>query len=127
MLLGPGRWGTNDPFLGIPVVFPEINHASVLCEIVVMHENLIPDVSLGTHFLNELVESDMLYLAFFPQRHYLRTEWFEEAPNQLLRLVPKAGAWTEVVKVIEPAALPGEGGTFLYADVFKQRIVCYIG
>ena len=29
---------------------------SILCEIVAMHENLIPDVSLGTHFLNELVD-----------------------------------------------------------------------
>ena len=68
MLLGPGRWGTSDPFLGIPVAFAEINRAAVLCEIVAMHEHLVPDVSLGTHFLNELVETDMLYLALFPQR-----------------------------------------------------------
>ncbi len=128
MLLGPGRWGTNDPFLGIPVVFAEINRASVLCEIVIMHENLIPDVSLGTHFLNELVESDMLYLALFPLRQgrCLRTEWFEDEPNQLPRLVPQAMSWAEVVRVIEPAVLPGQPRVFLSADVLKQKILCYV-
>ncbi|MCF7849650.1 MAG: PEP/pyruvate-binding domain-containing protein, partial [Kiritimatiellales bacterium] len=70
MLLGPGRWGTKSPELGIPVNFSEINKANILCEIVAMHENLVPDVSLGTHFLSELVENNMLYLALFPsQKH----------------------------------------------------------
>jgi len=92
-----------------------------------MHENLVPDVSLGTHFLNELVETDMLYLALFPQRgnNYLCTEWFESAPNHLVQLVPKAGRWTDVVKVIEPSTVAGEGSTFLIADALKQRVLCY--
>ena len=90
MLLGPGRWGTASPDLGIPVQFAEINRVSVLCEIVTMRENLIPDVSLGTHFLNELVEMNMLYMALFPQqqRNYLNERFFLEAPNRLLDLVP---------------------------------------
>jgi hypothetical protein len=127
MLLGPGRWGSNDPFLGVPVVFSQISRTSVLCEIVAMHENLVPDVSLGTHFLNELVETDMLYLALFPRRgnNYLRTEWFESAPNRLVQLVPKAGRWADVVKVIEPSTVAGEGSTFLIADALKQRVLCY--
>lgn len=127
MLLGPGRWGSNDPFLGVPVAFPDISGASVLCEIVAMHENLVPDVSLGTHFLNELVETDMLYLALFPQRgdNYLRTEWFESSPNRLVQLLPKAGKWADVIKVIEPSTVAGEGSTFLVADAFKQKVLCY--
>ena len=40
----------------------------MLCEIVAMREDLVPDVSLGTHFFNDLVEMDMLYLALFPGR-----------------------------------------------------------
>ena len=46
MLIGPGRWGTSSPSLGIPVTFTEIGHASAICEVVAMHERLIPDVSL---------------------------------------------------------------------------------
>jgi hypothetical protein len=127
MLLGPGRWGSNDPFLGVPVAFAQISRTSVLCEIVAMHEHLVPDVSLGTHFLNELVETDMLYLALFPRRgnNYLRTEWFEDSPNRLVQLVPKAGKWADVIKVIEPSAVANEGSTFLIADAFKQKVLCY--
>ncbi|HEQ60347.1 MAG TPA: pyruvate, phosphate dikinase, partial [Firmicutes bacterium] len=53
MLLGPGRWGTTTPSLGIPVSFGEISAVSILCEIVAMRDGLIPDVSLGTHFFSE--------------------------------------------------------------------------
>ena len=67
-LLGPGRWGTSMPSLGVPVSFAEISTVTVLGEIVVMHEHLVPDVSLGTHFFNELVEADTLYFAMFPDR-----------------------------------------------------------
>ena len=129
MLLGPGRWGTSDPFLGIPVAFAEINRASILCEIVAMHEHLVPDVSLGTHFLNELVETDMLYLALFPQRgdNYLRTEWFENAANRLLQFVPEAGQWEKAIRVVEATGLPnGTGSVFLDADAFKQTAICYL-
>ena len=129
MLLGPGRWGTSDPFLGIPVAFAEISRTSVLCEIVAMHEHLVPDVSLGTHFLNDVVETDMLYLALFPQRgnNYLSTEWFESAPNRLLEVLPKAGKWADVIKVIEAAGLPEDNrNIFLDADAFKQTAICYL-
>jgi pyruvate,water dikinase len=129
MLLGPGRWGTSDPFLGIPVAFADINRAAVLCEIVAMHEHLTPDVSLGTHFLNELVETDMLYLALFPQRgnNYVNTAWLESAPNRLLEVVPKADRWVDAIRLIEVATASGEiGSVFLDADPFEQKVVCYV-
>jgi pyruvate,water dikinase len=80
MLIGPGRWGTTSPELGVPVRFAEINNAAVLCELVVMREGLVPDVSLGTHFFSDLVETDILYLAVFPQRqdNRLNEKFFEQ-------------------------------------------------
>ena len=92
MLIGPGRWGTTTPSLGVPVSFAEIDRVSALCEIVAMREDLVPDVSLGTHFFNELVELDILYLALFPGRpgNGWNTAILEKAPNRLLELVPEA-------------------------------------
>ncbi len=93
-----------------------------------MHENLAPDVSIGTHFLNELVETDMLYIALFPDRgsNYLRRDLFENSPNRLLQLVPKAGKWVDAVKVVDACeAADGTGSIFLSADAFKQKVVCY--
>jgi pyruvate, water dikinase len=103
MLIGPGRWGTHSPALGIPVTFAEISHASVICEVVAMHERLIPDVSLGTHFFNDLVEHEMLYLAYFPAKtgNAIDLDWFRAAPNRLLELEPGATALAEVVRVID--------------------------
>jgi len=43
LMLGPGRWGSRDTFLGIPVMFSEINHVTALCEVVAMHDHLVPD------------------------------------------------------------------------------------
>jgi hypothetical protein len=128
MLLGPGRWGTSSPSLGIPVSFADINRVSVLCEIVAMREDLIPDVSLGTHFLSELVEMDMLYLALFPKQgdNYIRTEFFEESPSVLLDLVPSAEKWRDVVKVIDPHKFVADGAPAkLSADAVEQKVICY--
>jgi pyruvate, water dikinase len=125
LMLGPGRWGTRDPSLGLPVAFAEINHVSALGEIVAMHDSLVPDVSLGTHFINELIEADMLYFALFPRR---AGNGIDEAalfglPNRLTELVPDAGRWAEVVHVaeVEPGAVT------LYADAEAQRIVVTTG
>jgi hypothetical protein len=130
MLLGPGRWGTASPDLGVPVQFAEINHVSVLCEIVTMRENLIPDVSLGTHFLNELVEMNTLYLALFPrqQRNFLDEKFFLDAPNRLLDLAPGATRWTEAVRVIDTKDVcPADSLIALLADAGEQRAIIFRG
>ncbi len=127
MLLGPGRWGTSTPSLGVPVSFADINRVSVLCEIVTMHDHLIPDASLGTHFLNELVEMDILYLALFPGQGDNRLDgaFFEHAPNRLAEIAPQAAAWAHVVRVLDAADLGGP--LTLAADAVEQRVICYRG
>jgi hypothetical protein len=126
MLLGPGRWGTTTPSLGVPVQFSDINRVSVLCEIVAMRDDLVPDVSLGTHFFNEIVELDMLYLALFPARegNQLNRAFFEQAPNRLAELAPDAQRWQHVVRVLD---MPDPAGAVLRlnANTLTQRVVCY--
>ena len=128
MLLGPGRWGTTTPSLGVPVSFADINAVSVMCEIVAMSDNLVPDVSLGTHFLNELIEMDILYLALFPKQagNRLNEELLEKAPNRLTRLVPEAAEWAEAVRVIDSSDLPDAGTLVLNANTLKQEVLCYL-
>ena len=127
MLLGPGRWGTSMPSLGIPVSFAEINTVSVLGEIAVMHEGLVPDVSLGTHFFNDLVEMDMLYLAVFPDKpdNQLNESFLQQAPNRLAELLSSAYDWQEAIRVIDSVATPG-GTIYLNVDSLKQKALCYV-
>lgn len=65
LLIGPGRWGTSTPSLGVPARFSDIAEASAIMEVDVMHDALVPDLSLGTHVFHEMVELDLLYIAHF--------------------------------------------------------------
>jgi pyruvate, water dikinase len=127
MMLGPGRWGSTSPHLGVPVRFRDINRVSVLCEIVAMHENLVPDVSLGTHFLNEIVERNILYLALFPRKEedLLSPAFFENSPSRLLDLVPGAEKMEEVIRVIDSADVARDAPIRLMADAIDQSVICY--
>ncbi|MBT3286221.1 MAG: pyruvate, phosphate dikinase [Victivallales bacterium] len=127
MLVGPGRWGTTTPSLGVPATFAEIRPVSVLCELVMMRENLIPDVSLGTHFFNEMVENDMLYLALFPQRDgsVLNRQFLEEVwPNRLGDVLPAAAEWSHAIRVLDARDLT-DGAPLLSANVLDQHVVCW--
>jgi hypothetical protein len=122
LLLGPGRWGTTSPELGIPASFPEISRASAVGEIVAMRANLVPEVSMGAHILNELVATGMLYFAVFPDRkgQFVNGEVFAKDPNLLSILAPEAKSWDSMIKVIDP------GAALLRSDVLKQEVTGWI-
>lgn len=124
MLIGPGRWGTSTPALGIPVNFAQINNADVLCEIDTIHEGLIADLSLGTHFFNELVETNLLYVAYFSgqEQNILRLDYLERQPNLLAQLSPDNLDWAGVVSVVSP---PTGRKLMLNADSRNQLAVLY--
>lgn len=121
VLAGPGRWGTTTVFLGIPVTFSEISGAACVCEIVQMSENFIPDVSLGTHFFNDLVEFDILYLALYPGRSgtVFRPESLLYLPNRFSELLSDAES-RKLENVIRVIDLP-PGNLVLGADTLAQK------
>jgi pyruvate,water dikinase len=129
MLLGPGRWGTSTPFLGVPVNFSEIRSISILCEIVAMREGVVPDVSLGTHFFHELVEQDILYLAHFPDRedNYMDNLFFERLPNRLPELFPDQKDLADVIRVLDLQDLKEDSTRLtINANSPAQCVICYL-
>jgi pyruvate,water dikinase len=127
LLAGPGRWGTTEPTLGVPVSFAEISRVTALCEVIEMREGLVPDVSLGTHFFNDLVEMQVLYLALIPGKegNCVNSGLIEQAPNQLAALIPSEAGWAKAVRVIDPASIPGAPVLRLRADALRQCAICY--
>jgi len=128
MLLGPGRWGTSSPDLGVPVSFAEIETISTLCEIVAMREDLVPDVSLGTHFFSELVEMEMLYLVLFPDKEdtILTRRFFHESENHVTHIIPRAAEYEHVIRVLHIEDVAPGAQARLFADPMKQHTLCYI-
>lgn len=127
MLMGPGRWGTTTPSLGVPVSFAEINRMAVLCEIVAMRKDLVPDVSFATHFFAEMVEMNLLYMAIFPNQPETRFDMplFEEAPSRTREFAPDAAGYENAVRVVDAAALTGGPPVILRADTLHQEVLCY--
>jgi hypothetical protein len=64
VLIGPGRWGSTDPWLGIPVKWPQISAARVIVESGL--ENYQIDPSQGTHFFQNLTSFRVGYLTINP-------------------------------------------------------------
>jgi hypothetical protein len=64
ILIGPGRWGSQDPWLGIPVKWPQISAARVIVESGL--ENYRIDPSQGTHFFQNLTSFRIGYFTINP-------------------------------------------------------------
>lgn len=123
LLIGPGRWGTTTPSLGVPVRFSEINNIVGIIELAHMTGSLMPELSFGTHFFQDLVETDIFYVALFPEMEHVsfNRRLIEEGPNLVTTLVPEAGSYEPIVVVRNVR----EEHLFLYADVISQRVICY--
>lgn len=74
VLVGPGRWGSSDHWLGIPVKWPHISNARVIVECGL--ENYRIDPSQGTHFFQNLTSFGVGYFTINPFRG---DGWFDEA------------------------------------------------
>lgn len=61
ILIGPGRWGTRDPFLGIPVAWSQISNARVIVEVSLANFPL--DSSLGSHFFHNVTSMNIGYFS----------------------------------------------------------------
>jgi len=61
ILIGPGRWGSSDPFIGIPVKWSQISMAKVIIE--TSMEDFPLDVSLGSHFFHNVTSMNVGYFS----------------------------------------------------------------
>ncbi len=65
ILIGPGRWGTRDRFIGIPVVWPQISNAQVIVETSL--EGFPLDSSSGSHFFHNVTSMNVGYFCVQPE------------------------------------------------------------
>ena len=81
VLLGPGRWGSNDRHLGIPITWSMISCAQVIVEYAM--ENFQADASLGSHFFHNVTSLNIGYFTVpYPRgRNLLDWDWLRAQPQ----------------------------------------------
>ncbi len=128
MLVGPGRWGTSVPALGVPVSLGDIDTVRVLCEVASGPDDALGQVSLGTHFFNELIELDVLHLAIYPDApgSCLNARLLNALPNRLRAVLPDAAAWSGVVRLIDFEAEPERQRCRIYVNALEQSGICVL-
>lgn len=120
LYIGPGRWGTSTTELGVPVHFAEINNAAALVEVTDPSIDFSPDLSFGSHFFLDLVESEIFFAALDRMRPDVAFQpGFVTDGNNLLT---RYGGPESLAHVIHVAQIPG---LTLYSDVVSQQVKCF--
>lgn len=104
ILMGPGRWGSRgDIKMGVQVSYSDINNTAALIEIARKKSNYMPELSFGTHFFQDLVESNIRYLPLYPDNRDIifNSRFLNRSKNMLTVLLPEFSRLEEVVKVID--------------------------
>ena len=107
ILMGPGRWGSRgDIRLGVSVTYADINNTAMLVEIARKKGGYLPDLSFGTHFFQDLVESRIRYLPLYPDDPGIafNERFLLNAPNLLPEMLPEMAHLGDVLRVIDVAA-----------------------
>jgi hypothetical protein len=120
MLIGPGRWGTTTPSLGVPVHFSELCNMSIICEVASKEEGFEPELSYGSHFFQDLVEADIFYVAIFNgQREVIfHPEKLLQYPNIFKDILPGDNRLEEVIYIARTE------GMEIYSDIIRQTLLC---
>jgi len=93
ILVGPGRWGSVNPALGVPVRYGEISNCNCLVEVGFSNSGMAPELSYGTHFFLDLDADGVLYLPVLEgkEANVYNREWFsgtsyEEGQHPAVRI-----------------------------------------
>jgi CheY-like chemotaxis protein len=80
VLIGPGRWGSRDPWLGIPVRWPQISNARIIVETDIPEFRV--DSSLGSHFFHNITSKNIGYfhIPLGSTEEFIDWEWLEMQP-----------------------------------------------
>lgn len=120
MLMGPGRWGTTTPSLGVPVHFSELCNMQVLCEVASNEAGFMPELSYGSHFFQDIVESGIFYVAIFEGQEgvVFNPDRILEKENILESVLPEGSRFSNVIHISQTT------GMEIFSDIVTQKLIC---
>ncbi len=127
-MMGPGRWGSSNIDLGVSVSYADIDNTAVLVEIAREDSGHVPEVSYGTHFFQDLVEAQIIYLPVYPDdpETWFNDAFFEGADNMLTDLLPGTSQFENVVHVIHVPQTADGAYAQVVADPQTHSALCFL-
>jgi hypothetical protein len=112
IIIGPGRWGSNDYLQGVPVTYADIFNTRALVELAIQQRGYTSEPSYGTHFFQDLVETQIYPLAIHPEdsEDFLNWDFLKAATDQMPVIYPhKPTNASRCIKVVHiPSERPGD-------------------
>lgn len=127
--VGPGRWGTSTPDLGVHVTYGDIYNSRALVELAGEEVGASPEPSFGTHFFQDLMEADIYPLGVFLDEEgtIFQRDFFYNTPNRLSEFIsienPRVVA---ALKLIAVADYRPNARMDLIMDANKSRAVAFL-
>jgi hypothetical protein len=126
--VGPGRWGTTNPDLGVNIGYADIYNTSSLVEITGGGIGSAPDASFGTHFFQDLVEANIYPLAVFldVEGASFNREFFYNTTNSLKKIAPNESGLEKSLRLIDVASCYPGYHLELIMDEQEGRAVAFL-
>jgi len=128
ILVGPGRWGSSNMDLGVPVSYAEIFNARALVEIALPHGDAAPEASYGTHFFQDLVESNIYPIPVYPGEKgaFFNFHFFRSSPNVISRFVSAAADVERFLKVVDIKQVSGGKVLELIMNAPEEKAIAFL-
>ena len=126
--VGPGRWGTTNPDLGVPIGYSDIYNTRSLIELTGEGIGPVPDASFGTHFFQDLVEANIYPLAIFldDEQVVFNREFFYDSPNSLAEIAPNENSIGDCLRLIDVTTFRPDHHLELVMDEQARRAVAFL-
>ena len=123
--VGPGRWGTTNPDLGVFVNYADVFNAGALVELAGSAIGVAPEPSFGTHFFQDLMEAQIYPLAVSldDRKTVFNSRFFEEMPNHLLERVKASARLAGAIRLVKVSDYRPGSHLELFLDGDKNNAI----
>jgi hypothetical protein len=126
--IGPGRWGSTNPDLGVYVSYADIHHSGAMIELSGSEAGAPSEPSLGTHFFHDLMEAQIYPIAVpldEPDTRFQR-EFFDNAPNVIKDLITVNEQIAQCIQVIDIAAYRPGHHIEMIMDNAQEQVTAFL-
>jgi hypothetical protein len=126
--IGPGRWGTSNPDLGIKITYADIYNTHALVELAGKGIGAAPEASFGTHFFQDLVESNIYPLALYlgDSGSVFNRDFFYNTSNSLAKFGINDNHLSDCLRLIDVSDFRSKYHLELVMDDDQGRSVAYL-